>query len=175
MKKKRMQYFLILVVLAIWGLIGMRFFNFFGGEEEQTSFNEKINDKTVLNMPTIEYAIDGNYPDPFLKGGNFNSNNFSGNYKNSYSSSENSKPKQKKEVVKVEKEKKIEPIDPLASLKLTGIIANRQNGKKSAIVSHDGKEYSINQGETINGIKLSKIFSDSVMITFQKKNKIIRL
>jgi hypothetical protein len=175
MKKKGMQYFLILVVLGIWGLIGMRFFNFFGDEEEQTSFSEKVNDKTVLNMPTLEYTIDGNYPDPFLKGGNFNSGNSSANFKNSYSSSENLKPKQKKEIIVKEKEKKIEIVDPLASLKLTGIIANRQNGKKSAIVSHDGKEYSINQGETINGIKLSKIFSDSVMITFQKKNKIIRL
>jgi hypothetical protein len=168
MRKKITQYLLLSVVLGIWALIGMRFFNFFSADEEKELGMQKPIDSFTLANVNKPYEIKGNYSDPFLKEGKMN---FGSSNNISFAKVERAKLT-KENVKKVEK---VIPQNDFPTIQLAGIISNQQSGKKSAIVVQDGKEYSMLTGETVNGIKLAKIFTDSVLVTFQKKNKIIRL
>jgi hypothetical protein len=170
MKKKIIQYLLIFVVLGIWALIAMRFFNFFSADEEKEMGMQKPIDGFTLANVSKPYEIKGNYSDPFLKDGKMN---FSSSNNSSFAKVE--QPKVSRENEKKKKPEKAVIQNDFPVIQLAGIISNQQSGKKSAIVVQDGKEYSMLTGETVNGIKLAKIFTDSVLVTFQKKNKIIRL
>lgn len=172
MKKKAIQYVLIIVVLGIWGMIGLRFFNFFAGEEQNEMISEAPREAFSLAKSQQSYEIKGNYPDPFLKG---SKTEFHSAKKNASSHAGN--PNLHTHNNQKEKQKTVKPVpaNDFPAIQLAGIISNKQNGKKSAIMVQDGKEYSLTQGETVNGIKLAKIFSDSVLVTYQKKNKMIRL
>lgn len=168
MKKKGTQYILLLVVLGIWGMIGYRFFSYLAPEEEKQEEKAYAPQSLTLGRLKTEYSISCNYPDPFMKQ---ERSSAPARWKAQPSSSSVVKDPKKKTAPKVIQP----PANDFPSIQLAGVIANKQGGKKSAIVVLEGKEYSLAQGETLNGIRLAKIFSDSVLVTYQKKNKIIRL
>ncbi len=164
MKKKGKQYLLLVVVLAIWGIVGFRFYSFLAPEEENQPLMENKMSSLTLQSSKKNYPVKCDYADPFLKDVSIRKVR-----KEIYNTTSNNLHK---ENIKKTVDAKT---DQFPSVQLAGVIANSQNGKKSAIMILDGKEYSLVAGETVNGMKLSKIFSDSVLVTYQKKNKIIKL
>jgi hypothetical protein len=163
MKKKGTQYLLLIVVLGIWGVIGFRFYSFISPEEEVAVNQEYKVSQLTLQSAKKNYPVICDYPDPFLKGISYRKNERKNNDANLLSQS-------------TKKEKITKPLPPqFPAVQLAGVISNKQSGKKSAIMILEGKEYSLAAGESVNGLKLSKIFSDSVLVTYQKKNKMIKL
>lgn len=162
-KNKKVTYLLICAVAAVWGIIVYRvFFNESGDDEVTSSFKAKTADepydKYVAKNDTFKLAL--SYRDPFL-----------------------GKAAVVAEVVKagpaVEHALPV-PIKPFvpalnwSSIKYSGYITNPKTKNIVSIVTVNGKERMIGEGEIFEGVKLLKNKRDSILVSWLGKQKYIK-
>ena len=117
-----------------------------------TNFNTSVNtNSSVLDT----FSISANYRDPFL----------------GRMISVNANSIQKNETPKVEKV--IQQIK-WPTIIYNGMIKNQKSKKELALVQIGGKDNIMKAGETAEGIKIQKIYKDSIEVVFEKEKKAVR-
>lgn len=161
-KNKKVTYLLICAVAAVWGIIVYRvFFNEAGDDIQPHSFKTKTvaepYDKYVAKNDTFHLAL--NYRDPFLGKANVTAE-----------MPENL-------VIEHPMPMPVKPIAPVLnwnSIKYSGYITNPQTKKLVAILTVNGRERMIAEGETFEGVKLLKNKKDSILVGWLGKQKYIK-
>ncbi len=158
MKNKKVVYFLLFVVLLIWGIIFYRIFSTVGGADDSGSYTGTMNDNSMDKNVPDTFNINGNYRDPFL--GTMQADKPVVHY---------SAPK-----TPVVKEEKM--IQPLAwpAIVYGGMIKNKQSNKQLVLVQINGQNNLMMVGNTVDGVQLLKIYRDSLEVSFQKAKKWIK-
>lgn len=149
MRNKKLIYILIPLVIIIWGAILFRFMDAFYPDENI----EFTGTKNITNIPVTNYVADSfslslNYPDPFTK---------------SIRRTVVAKP-----VIKKQPEPIKQVIVSPPNVKYNGTVKNQQTGKEIALVNINNNDYLMQNGKIIDGIELTKIFTDSIRVNYQQ-------
>jgi hypothetical protein len=161
MSKKAKLYLLILINLIAWGYVGYRIYGALQGDDDVTFENtnttiQKIDD--VKKDDTIILSL--NYPDPFLKGGNYTKE-----HKQTTSSTKNTTSATAiKQTVKTASVVS----SPTLEIKYIGLVKNNDKGTQTAMISINGKSYFANQKDVIDGYTVIEISKDFIKL---KKGK----
>ncbi|PRX57191.1 hypothetical protein [Flagellimonas meridianipacifica] len=142
MKNKKKTYLLLLVVLAIWGILGFRIIATLGPSEEVQSPTKTVALEQPLTLKKRDtFSINANYRDPFL----------------------GTLPKTKK---KAKTPKKKSPIAPKRSIAYHGSVA--QNGSKSRLffVWVDNQQYIFEKGKSIDGVTVVSGTKERIKVTY---------
>ncbi len=160
MKNKRMTYVLVVAVLIVWGIIAYRILSGLDHNDEyiadhnKTFVKEKYDDY-AMSKDTSHLLL--NYRDPF-----------------GLSAPPDTIPKTKEKIfIALSK-------SPKANfnwnfIKYCGFVRNPGTKKLIAILTINGKNTMLAEGETAENVKLLKNFKDSVMIVFNKQTKFITM
>jgi len=163
-KNKNSTYLLIFVFIAIWGIIGFRFFNTL----DKKDLTENIIDTTDFNIMEVNNKKDSfqlikNYNDPFLK-----KNTKSKPIIKPINISSNNTPLtiQKPIVPKIQK-----PILEVSvnHIKYYGLIKNQDKGKKVGVLYIDNNEHLITENIVVGGVEVKTISENEIQINFQEK------
>lgn len=156
---KTSTYILLIIVVGLWIVVFYRIYKSFFADDEGgmvAVVNSKPN-KIVLEDSNI-FLLKANYQDPFL-----------GRFSNSLVRSANSTnvvvssvkkavaPKVKKEPIKID----------WSFIKYFGLIKNQQTQKQVALISINGKQHMVSEGEKVDEVLLVKNFKDSIKVTYQ--------
>jgi len=161
MKSKKLVYFLVLLTVTLWGGVFYQIFTRVGsGDEpvlakEPTPARETLNDYAA-HRDTARLLLD--YRDPF--------------------SAPKSEPVEipvshlvhKSVMVAIPK-----PSINWSVIKYSGFIHNPGSKKLIAMISINGKELMLSEGETADQVKLVRNMKDSVKVTYQGSTKFITL
>ena len=158
MKNKKNIYILLPIVLVIWGVIISKIISY----KSETFVNTN---STIFTPSSSSYeekdtfSLIYNYPDPFISIKSVKSDEqikVSSKYSSKISINEN---------------KNSLFHQNLSNLIFKGVIKNQSDGKSIAIVAtKEGKSYYLQLEDTLNNMKLKKIYNDS-LIFFESKNK----
>ncbi len=156
MKNKKLIYILLPLALFVWGMIVYRIFFQTNTPEEHIAFmpNTTVKKSDVVLPDTFELKL--NYPDPFLK-----------NEKRVISANTQTA----KKAVEAKPKKSVETIN-FPAVKYNGLIKKQES--ELAIVSINGSSHFMKTGETANDIKLIRIYSDSIVVSFQNQKRTIK-
>lgn len=162
MGKKTKLYLLILINLIAWGYVGYRIYGALQGDDEISFENantsiQKIED--VKLKDTILLSL--NYPDPFLKGGDFVKLH---SQKSSVSKNSNTNRSVAKPAIKTPSVVNT----PVLDIKYVGLVKNSDKGTQTAMISINGKSYFVNQKDVVEGVSVVEITKDFLKI---KKGK----
>jgi len=165
MGKKSKLYLVILINLAAWGYVGYKVYTALQGDDDielshDTTEIKKIDE--VKKDDTVLLSL--NYPDPFLKGGNFSKENRS-SY-NSQSTNSNGNALHVKTVIVQSVKPVVAPI-PM-DIKYVGMVKNSDKGTQTAMMSFNGKSFFVKQNDVIEGYSIQEITRDQVKL---KKGK----
>lgn len=162
MKNKSVTYILAFLVLVIWGTIFYKIFF----QTEDSSENYAVSSPSrgpAKETETDTFTIAMNYPDPFLKG------------RTSYGRRPSMASSQRAVSAKPSRS----PVAPPAkkavswpSITFSGVI--RKNAEAIAIVNVGGNTQLVKNGDIINEVKLCSVTEDSIIVSYQKENKIIK-
>ncbi len=162
MKNKKLTYFLVFIILIVWGIIIYRIFDSVGGNDEDNlqttsakTVKEPYNDFTIPKDTTHLLL---NYRDPF------------GLVKF-------------KDTVKLTVENHHKSMGPLtvkpainwSFIKYSGYILNPASKKLIALVSINGKNETLSEGDTKDNVRLIKNMRDSIKISFNGNTKFIQI
>jgi hypothetical protein len=161
-KNKKLTYLLICAVAAVWGIILYRvFFNEAADEYEPTNQHSQIEkdpyDQYVAREDTFRLVL--NYRDPFL-----------GTLQNDVVDKSTSAISPQ---VNIPVAPPPPPID-WSFVKYSGYVVNPKTKTLVSIISVNGVERMIAEGETFGGVRLLKNKRDSILISWQGKNKHIK-
>lgn len=167
MKNKKVTYALGAAVLAIWGIIIYRVINYYAGQSNDnpaqpavSALHESYNDYSELKDTT---HLQLNYPNPFA---------------------------QKKEIRKdtasivtkpVLKARAITPSVGNSNpanwnfIRYSGYIRNSGTHKLIAILTLNGREITLQEGESLDHVKLLKNLRDSIRISYSGQTRFITL
>jgi hypothetical protein len=159
MKNKKLTYFLGLIVVAVWGMILYRVFDAYSGNDDDTPITtgkpvkEAYNDYTIPKDTTHLLL---NYRDPFGL----------------------SKPKDTLNGPLANHHKSIIPISAKPAvnwsfIQYSGYIRNPGSKKLIALVTINGKNETLSEGEMKGQVKLIKNLRDSIKISFNGQTKYI--
>jgi len=161
MKNKNMTYLLGLVVVIVWGIIIYRLFEASGGGDDDTapvvSNNIKKEPYNDFSVPKDTTHLLLNYRDPF------------GLVK-------------QKDTVKLHSKKSYplmglpviaKPTFNWGFIQYSGYILNPGSKRLVTLISVNGKNETLLEGETKSQVKLIKNFRDSIKISFNGKTKFI--
>ncbi len=157
------QYLLLILVIVLWAMI---FYRIFFKEEDGLPL-KLSNDKTMVEEEVFKdtFSLNLNYKDPFLK----------------YSYTENNETLEQEVTVKrVESKpipilvKEVEKEVVWPSIKYGGLIKNSNTGKQVIVLSFNNKESIYSIGDQYNGIKIRKIYKDSVVLEYNNKFRTIK-
>jgi hypothetical protein len=162
-KNKLVTYLLICAVAMVWGIILYRvFFNDPDGDNNSIFFKAKANhepfDQYSIKSDTLSLAL--NYRDPFL---------------GKVTTPEVVAVSAADAPVKIQ-----QPIRPMAPpinweiVKYSGFIINPKTKKMIAIVTVNGQERMIAEGESFQGLRLIKNKKDSILVSWMGKQKYIK-
>jgi hypothetical protein len=166
MKSKPLTYLLIVSVAAVWGIIFYRIFSASGEEGlpfkplvQSRLTDESLEDYTLKDTFTLLL----NYRDPFLS-----------------KSSEPAAPALSSNTPAVVNSTfaELKPQKPPVNwegVKYTGFISNAAGKRLVALMTIQGKEYMLAEGQSASGVKLLKNMKDSVKVSYQDKIKNIRI
>lgn len=159
MKSKKLTYFLIIMVIGVWGVILYRIFAAVGNNDDTAALpalkpqKEAYNDFTI---PKDTTKLLLNYRDPF------------------------GLTKQKDTAMSIIKLSKhlntpamVKPGINWSFITYSGYIRNPASKKLVALVSINGQNLTLAEGETKNQVKLIKNLRDSIKIGYQGKIKFI--
>ncbi|NII83304.1 MULTISPECIES: hypothetical protein [unclassified Pedobacter] len=160
MKSKKTTYILICCVAGVWGIIFYRVFAGLAAED-----NIPVNSKTIkepyFNMTdhaNDQVTLEMGYTDPFALA--------------------NSAPEPiVKSAVPVLPSMPV-PIKPQVNwtgIIYSGQIYNRTEKKHVAIISVNGKEVMLSEGERANGLKFIKRVGDSIKVEYQNATKFLSI
>jgi len=161
MKNKKLTYFLIVVVAGVWGLIIYRVFSAVGNDGDAQPvvikpLKEVFNDYTI---PKDTTKLLLNYRDPF------------------------GLTKQKDTAIKINNSIKSKPVITIAAkpavnwsfITYSGYIRNPSTKKLVALVSVNGQNLALSEGETKSRVTLLKNLGDSIKVSFDGKIKFIAM
>ena len=159
MKNKKLTYFLIFIVLVVWGMIIYRIFDAAGGNDDTTPIasvkpaKEPYNDFTI---PKDTTKLLLNYRDPFglVK------------FKDTTTLAVS---KHLKSAIQLQPK----PAINWTFIQYSGYIRNPSSKKLIALVSINGKNEMLLEGDTKDQVKLIKNLRDSIKISFNGKTKFI--
>jgi hypothetical protein len=144
MKNKRLQKFLVLLVVAIWGMVALRVYGTVALGESDERKPETSGAGTHKKRPAFLYKAD--VRDPFYfpastpRGDSFHASRMI--------------PK---------------PVWKPPPLKLTGILQNKARKKTVILENTAGTVFFLSEGDTLSGTKILKIGSNEVSYLFQKQ------
>lgn len=161
MKNKKLTYFLIVIVAGVWGLILYRIFDAVGTSDDMSTPVTLKQEKEAYNdysIPKDTTKLLLNYRDPF------------GITKPKYTTSKVSKIIARQTI-------KINPKPAMnwSFITYSGYIRNPASKKLIALVSVNGQNITLAEGETKNQIKLIKNLRDSIKVSYQGKTKFISI
>lgn len=169
MNKKQKTILLLVVAAIVWGYTGLKWFNYFSANNEDTVFYEESQSVVpdLIFKDKKDYTLDLNYSDPFLK------KNKSKKIVKQYSSSpSNSIPhpnmQQKRNIAKPPPP----PVYKWPEMIYSGFILSK--GDKLGLLNISGKDILVNQGDVYQNIKIKNIFSDSIQLVHEKEIKTIK-
>lgn len=166
MKNKPLTIVLIVAVVCIWAWIMFSIFDFMKSpavvlQQKTKSVQRIVKDDSLI----VEYVLRLNYKDPFLKNvytgrsTNIESNKSSGTTPQSYLKD--------KKTVSVKND--VVSTDPIPTIHYAGRIQNVKLKKPIAILMINNNEFMMQEGESQDGILLTKILNDSIKVQFSKK------
>ena len=159
MKNKKLTYFLGLIVLTVWGMILYRVFDAYGGNDDDGPLTlvkpvkEAFNDYTIPKDTTHLLL---NYRDPF--GLTTTKDTADLTVKNHH-----------KNTISI-------PTKPAVNwsfIQYSGYIRNPGSKKLIALVTINGKNETLSEGEVKSQVKLIKNLRDSIKISFNGQTKYI--
>lgn len=166
MGKKAKLYFIVLINLLAWGYVGYKVYGALQGDED-ISFSggsapiKKIDDVVAEDKLTLSL----NYPDPFLKGGNFSNVRSSG----ARPSGIPSKPASPKPPhTAVAKSTPSVAAVPALTIKYLGLLSNKDKGTQTAMLNVNDRSVFARQNDVIEGYTIIEIGKDAIRI---KKGK----
>ncbi|MCD0487356.1 hypothetical protein LPB86_03890 [Pedobacter sp. MC2016-14] len=163
-KNKKLTYLLICAVAAVWGIVIYRLFFAEVAEDYQPAFAER----KMVHEPYDQYAelpdtfkLALNYRDPFL---------------GALAKSPTTVTAPVKPAVQVIPlpVKPLPPVINWAAIQYTGSITNPVTKKIVSIVTVNGRERMLGEGEVFEGLKLIKNKRDSILVLWQGKQKYIK-
>lgn len=160
-KNKKTTYVLLLVVLCLWVVVFYRLYKSFFSEPALAVEGKKKNEIKAAPEADTRFVLQANYQDPFF-GKNFSSR-IAGSIERIVKRTEKPKEVKKEEV----------PMD-WSFISYIGLIKNQKNQKQVALVSIQGKEYMVSEGETISEVSFLKNTRDSIQISYQGKTTYLR-
>ena len=159
MKKIKLIRFLLPVTIVVWVFIMYKVFSVITDDNSPLPVknNKELTPiQTELKQESFNLLL--NYPDPFL------TNNASSKRKKSQQNkSVKNKLSQNKKAIKWPK------------ISYLGALQNNASGIYSANLVIDGKSVILSKGNERNGVKLVNVCYDSVLLTFEKHTKSIKL
>jgi len=148
-------------VVLLWVFVLYKFYKSFWGDGTVVAIESKIITKGKLKADANEkFVLKANYTDPF-SGKSFRKEHFSG------------EPR-KKQVVKQPVQPKEEVKIDFSFISYLGLIKNQANQKEVALVSVQGKEYMVSEGDQINDISFIKNFKDSIKVSYMGTTAFLR-
>jgi len=161
MKNKKLTYFLIFIVLIVWGLIIYRIFAVVGANDDTLPVSSTKLAKEPYNdfsIPKDTSKLLLNYRDPF------------GLTKQKDTAAAVVKIKN----VKIVQSSSVTPFN-WSFIQYAGYIRNSSSKKLIALVSINGKNEMLSEGDIKDQVKLIKNLRDSIKISFNGKTKFITL
>ena len=164
MKSKKSTTLLLLAVAAVWGII---FYQLFISMKEEihalpTTMNRSVKNESLDDYrPKDTFTLKLDYRDPMLG-----------------------------EAVAIEKAEETvtapvvsrpvsfqvpKPAQPQDDIKYTGYISGSTGKITAAIISLNGKELMLGEGESQEGLKVLKNYRDSIKINYRERTRFIRL
>lgn len=166
MGKKAKLYFIILINMLAWGYVGYKVYGALQGDEDiafsgGTAPIKKIDDVAAED----KLSLNLNYPDPFLKGGNFSNARNSG----ARPSGVPSKPAAvKAPQVAAPKATPSVAAVPALTIKYLGLLSNKDKGTQTAMLTVNDRSVFAKQNDVIEGYTIIDIGKDAIRI---KKGK----
>jgi len=154
MKNKKVVILLLILAAGIWGTVIYRIFKTV--HKEDTVQRKPAESKPDFSSLPDTFSIVADYRDPFL--------------------GKRVVPQSLKKVTTPVVKPKPEPVASTIkwpALSYSGIIKNKNDAKELALVKIDQKEFIMRTGEVMQGVQLSKIFKDSIVVLYQKEKKVI--
>lgn len=157
MKKKKVIYFLLPIIALVWAFVFYQLFSYFFTEpnyyKEQSTIKVNIDE-----IKADTFSIVANYRDPFLD-----------EKKNIL------KPVNKNNASSTKKKIKLPPVAEQAwpVIKYNGMIKNNDSERRVGIVTINGKECIVKEGDVLNEVIFKKIEKNLIAVVFQKEQKTI--
>jgi len=162
LKNKKVNYLLVVLVAAVWGVIGYRVFGALQWDDDTAPAVKRSTRKEVYNdyaIPRDTEQLHQNYRDPF------------------------GMVKAKDTVVKQERPHVATVTIPKVQaapvnwdfIRYVGYIRNPGSNKLIAMIHLNGQELMLSEGETAAQLKLLKNLRDSIKINYNGKTKFITL
>lgn len=168
MGKKGKLYLLIVVNLIAWGYVCFKVYTALQGDEDVSMNYEKTNlHKIEQTGKTENEVLSLNYPDPFLKNGNFASTSAKISSLN-YSSNNGAKKILTTSIAKATPSVVVQTID----IKYLGLIKNSEKGNQTAMLNFNGKSVFAKQGDVVDGYSVKQINNENIIL-LKGKEKIV--
>jgi len=152
MKNKRNTYFLLVLVLVVWGMIGYRIFSSLGTDKNaELSKNIAVNFNPTAIKKQDTFTISSYDRDPFL-----------GTFKRK-------KIPVKRKSISVKKEIQ------WPTIRYSGLIDNTNTDKQIYFVFVNNVQYLMKLKDEMEGVKLLKATNDEITVRFNKQTKKIAL
>jgi hypothetical protein len=163
MKNKKMTYLLGFVVIIVWGIIIYRLFDAAGGSDDDVvpavssnSPKEPYNDFAILKDTTHLLL---NYRDPF----------------DLVKQKDTAAISVKRSVHTIIVPVPVKPVFNWGFIQYSGYVRNPGSKKLITLVSINGQNEMLTEGEMKNQVKLIKNLGDSIKISFNGKTKFITM
>jgi hypothetical protein len=162
MKGKALTYVLMACVAAVWGIIFYRIY--LGVAEDEptiaTAHTAKVAYFKMVNHANDTVKLDLAYRNPFEEK----------NFVNIEEKADRSEP-----ITKIAAPQMPKPQVNWSGIIYSGYISNPSSKQKLAILSVNGKETLLVEGQSANGLKLLKYLGDSIKVQYQGETKHIRI
>jgi len=161
--KKPLVYVLGAAVCCIWGLILFRIFAPKEPESEMLSAERK-NIKSRESLPKQfpdTFRLQLNYPDPFT-----------GEQTKAKDTAQLKRPDSRNQGIAALPV--APPANPLDQLKYLGYVADGKGGRRVGIISMNGQEKMLKEGDTLQKIKIIKIGKDVVTVGYGGRIKTLK-
>jgi len=154
MNQKILRYFLFAALAVIWAAVIYRVIKGLAGDDKKIQETFKAS-KFDYNIPQDSFIITADYPDPFIPNADLMA-----------SENDTLQTVSANNTVKIEKV----PI-PEVNVQFLGMISNPEKKKKVAIISVSGKEYLAAEKEKVDGVFISEITKEKIIIFVDGKSR----
>jgi type II secretory pathway component PulC len=167
MGKKAKLYLIVVINLLAWGYVGYKVYGALQGDDDieltnTTSPIKKMDD--VVTEDNLSLAL--NYPDPFLKNGNFSNAHTSGHTNSgTVSQVKTNKPLTNNHTAKPTPSV---AVVPTLTIKYLGLLKNNDKGTQTAMLSINDRSVFAKQNDVIEGYTIIDISREAIKI---KKGK----
>ena len=166
-KNKKITYILMVIVTGLWVVVFYRIYvSFFTDKSIDIPVNNTVVKKAVKADDDNTFVLKANYQDPFL--GRFIVRRAAADGSVG-SGNGGSQPKPKVAPVKKEEVK----ID-WSFINYYGLIKNQQSNKQVALVSIQGREFMVAEGDQVDNVTFLKNFKDSIKVSYQGTTAFLR-